>query len=69
MALSGRQGRGRGGEAQGTEGGDVRDGKEATAETGAEEDTTWERMSVMAAGAKLPTAYGQEESRDGTHRR
>lgn len=31
-------------------------------------DTTWERMSVMAVGAKLPTAYGQEESRDGTQR-
>lgn len=26
-------------------------------------DTTWERMSVMAAGVKLPTAYGQEERR------
>lgn len=27
-------------------------------------DTTWERMSMMAVGAKLPTAYGTEESRD-----
>lgn len=37
-ALSGRQGRGRGGEAQGTEGGDAGDRKEATAETSAEEE-------------------------------
>lgn len=31
-------------------------------------DMTWERRSVTAVGAKLPTAYGQEGSRNGPRR-
>lgn len=45
-ALSRRQGRGRGGETQGTEKGDAGDGKEATAETSAEVEGERERRDV-----------------------
>lgn len=62
-------GSGGGGEARGTKGGMRETGRKRrwrqsrNADEGGARDTTWERMSVMAVGVKLPAAYGQEEQR------